>query len=87
MHNPTVGTFAEFIVEPINVLTMEAILPTPMEAMGAILLTPMEAMEAMGAILLTPMEAMEAMKALEDFIVRTNFGPYRRHMRRVYRPA
>ena len=55
MHNPTVGTFAGFIVEPIDVLTMvlhipmEAILLTPL---GDILLTPME------AILLTPMEAM-----------------------------
>jgi hypothetical protein len=46
MHNPTVGTFAGFIVEPTDVLTMEDI-------MGAIHLTPME------DILLTPMEAME----------------------------
>jgi hypothetical protein len=46
MHNPTVGTFAGFIVEPTDVLTMEDI-------MGAILLTPME------DILLTPMEDME----------------------------
>jgi hypothetical protein len=45
MHNPTVGTFAGFIVEPIDVLTM--VLHTPM---GDILLTPME------DILLTPME-------------------------------
>jgi hypothetical protein len=44
--DPTVVTFAGFIVEPIDVLTMEDI-------MGAIHLTPME------DILLTPMEAME----------------------------
>ena len=55
MHNPTVGTFAGFIVEPTDVLTMED-------------------------IILTPMEAMEAMEAI---IVRTNFGPHGRHMRRV----
>jgi hypothetical protein len=30
--------------------------------------------------------AMEAMEAMEA-IVRTNFGPYRRHIRRVHRPA
>jgi hypothetical protein len=30
MHNPTVGTFAGFIVEPIDVLTM--VLHIPMEA-------------------------------------------------------
>ena len=67
MHNPTVGTFAGFIVEPIDVLTMGDI-------MGDIDLTPME------DIILTPMEAMEAMEAI---IVRTNFWPYRRHVRRV----
>jgi hypothetical protein len=61
MHNPTVGTFAGFIVEPIDVLTMvllihmEDILLTPMEdilltPMGHILLIHME------DILLTPME-------------------------------
>jgi hypothetical protein len=60
MHNPTVGTFAEFIVEPIDVLTMDLHIP-----MGDILLTPMEdilhiPMEdilhiPMGDILLTPM--------------------------------
>ena len=49
--DPTVVTFAGFIVEPIDVLTMD--LHTPMED---ILLTPM------GDILLTPMEAMEAME-------------------------
>ena len=49
MHNPTVGTFAGFIVEPIDVLTMEDI-------MGDIL-TPMEAME--------DMEAMEATEATD----------------------
>jgi len=49
--DPTVGTFAGFIVEPIDVLTMEDI-------MGDINLTPME------DIILTPMEeAMEAMEA------------------------
>ena len=67
--DPTVGTFAGFIVEPIDVLTMEDI-------MGDINLTPME------DIILTPMEeAMEAMEAtveaMEDTIVRTNFEPYR----------
>ena len=56
MHNPTVGTFAGFIVEPIDVLTidihilMEDILLTLMED---ILLTPMEPMEG---ILHIPME-------------------------------
>jgi hypothetical protein len=55
MHNPTVGTFAGFIVEPIDVLTMDLLTP-----MGDILLTPMEAilLTPMEAILLTPMEAM-----------------------------
>jgi hypothetical protein len=55
--DPTVGTCAGFIVEPIDVLTMEDI-------MGDIDLTPME------DIILTPMEAMgeamEAMEATED---------------------
>ena len=58
MHNPTVGTFAGFIVEPIDVLTM--VLLTPM---GDILLTPMEAMgEAMEAMEAT----VEATEATED---------------------
>ena len=69
MHNPTVGTFAGSIVEPIDVLTMDLRIPMgdilriPMED---ILLTPMEAMErAMEA-----MEwAMEAMEVMEDIIV------------------
>jgi hypothetical protein len=43
MHNPTVGTFAGFIVEPIDVLTMDLHIP-----MEDILLTPM-------GVLLTPM--------------------------------
>ena len=52
--DPTVGTFAGFIVEPIDGLTMEDIMGdlTPMED----ILTPMEAMG----------EAMEAMEATED---------------------
>jgi hypothetical protein len=52
MHNPTVGTFAGFIVEPIDVLTMDIHIP-----MGDILLTPMEdiLLTPMGDILLTPM--------------------------------
>jgi hypothetical protein len=69
MHNPTVGTFAGSIVEPIDVLTMDLRIP-----MGDILRIPME------DILLTPMggmewalEAMEwvleAMEAMEDIIV------------------
>jgi len=51
--DPTVGTFAGFIVEPIDGLTMEDIMGdlTPMED----ILTPMEAMG----------EAMEAMEATE----------------------
>ena len=58
MHNPTVGTFAGFIVEPIDVLTMVLhmweVLHIPMEdipltPMGDILLT------HTGHILLTPM--------------------------------
>ena len=36
MHNPTVGTFAGFIVEPTDVITMDIHIP-----MGDILLTPM----------------------------------------------
>jgi hypothetical protein len=44
MHNPTVGTFAGFIVEPTDVLTMDIHIP-----MGDIRFTPM------GDILLTPM--------------------------------
>src|SRR6516225_7490408 len=83
----TVGTSAGFIVEPTDVLTMEDI-HIPMEALGDMDLTPMEAMEAMEALGdsdLTPMEAMEAMEALgdsdltpmeamEDIIVGNNFG-------------
>jgi len=59
---PTVGTFAGSIVEPIDVLIMdlripmEDILRIPMED---ILLTPMEAMEAMEWALEWAMEAME----------------------------
>jgi len=45
---PTVGTFAGFIVEPIDVLTMDIHIP-----MEDILRIPIE------DILLTPMEAME----------------------------
>jgi hypothetical protein len=55
--DPTVGTFAGFIVEPIDVLTtdMEDILRTPMEdIMEHILRTPME--DIMEHILRTPME-------------------------------
>ena len=37
MHNPTVGTFAGFIVEPIDVPTMDIHIP-----MEGIILTPME---------------------------------------------
>ena len=37
MHNPTVGTFAGFIVEPIDVPTMDIHIP-----MEGTLLTPME---------------------------------------------
>jgi hypothetical protein len=55
MHNPTVGTFAGSIVEPIDVLTMVLRIP-----MGDILRIPME------DILLTPMGGMEwAMEAME----------------------
>ena len=73
--DPTVGTFAGFIVEPTDVLTMEDIRIPTEDIMGDIIdLTPME------DIILTPMEAMEAMEAI---IVRTNFWPYRRHVRRV----
>ena len=76
--DPTVGTFAGFIVEPIDVLTMEDIRIPTEDIMGDIIdLTPME------DIILTPMEAIEAMEAMEAIIVRTNFGPHRRHMRRV----
>jgi hypothetical protein len=72
--DPTVGTFAGFIVEPTDVLTTDIRIPME-DIMGdTIDLTPME------DIILTPMEAMEAM---EDIIVRTNFGPHRRHMLRV----
>jgi hypothetical protein len=77
--DPTVGTSAGFIVEPTDVLTMEDI-HIPMEALGDMDLTPMEAMgamEALGDMDLTPMEAMGAI------IVGNNFGPHRRHVRRV----
>ena len=56
MHNPTVGTFAGSIVEPIDVLTMDLRIP-----MGDILRIPLE------DILLTPMGGMEW--AMEDIIV------------------
>ena len=60
MHNPTVGTFAGFIVEPIDVPTMDIHIP-----MEGTLLTPME------DILLTPMEPMEDILhiPMEDIIV------------------
>jgi len=91
--DPTVGTFAGFIVEPTDVLTMEDI-HIPMEAMEEDMdLTPMEDMEAMEEDMdLTPMEDMEAMEEdmdltpmedMEDIIVGNNFGPHRRHVRRV----
>ena len=73
--DPTVGTFAGFIVEPTDVLTMEDILPTPMEdilptPMEDILLTPMEAMEwAMGATGWAMEATGWAMEAMEDIIV------------------
>jgi hypothetical protein len=77
--DPTVGTFAGSIVEPIEVLTMEihipmeGILRIPMED---ILLTPMEAtgwamewaMEATGWAM-EAMEVMEVMEVMEDIIV------------------
>jgi hypothetical protein len=60
MHNPTVGTFAGFIVEPIDVLTMD--IHTPMEDTlhihtGDILHIPMEdiLLTHTADILLTPM--------------------------------
>ena len=82
--DPTVGTFAGFIVEPIDVLTMDLHIPT--EVMGDILnLTPTEAMVEDTEDMVEDTEDME--EDTEDYIVRTNFGPHRRHMRRVYRPA
>ena len=54
--DPTVGTFAGFIVELTDVLTMEDI-HTPMEDIMGDILTPMEAME--------DMEAMEATEATD----------------------
>jgi hypothetical protein len=63
--DPTVGTFAGFIVEPIDVLTldMEDILRTPMEG---ILRTPMEDIR-------TPMEDI-IRTPTEDIIVRPISG-------------
>ena len=60
MHNPTVGTFAGFIVEPIDVPTMDLNIPTGdilLTHTGDILLTPMEDTLHIptGDILLTPM--------------------------------
>ena len=81
MHNPTVGTFAGFIVEPTDVLTMDLRIPMgdipriPMEdipriPMEDIILTPMEAMEwAMEAMEWALEWAMEAMVDMEDIIV------------------
>ena len=73
--DPTVGTFAGSIVEPIDVLTMdihipmEDILRIPMED---ILLTPMEATGWATAWAMEATEAMEAtgwaMEAMEDII-------------------
>jgi len=65
--DPTVGTFAGSIVEPIDVLTMdihilmEDILLTPMEATGWATAWAMEATEAMEA-------TGWAMEAMEDII-------------------
>jgi len=61
--DPTVGTFAGFIVEPIDVLTMGIRIPTE-DIMG-------------------DMEDIIDHTPMEDIIVRTNFWPYRRHVRRV----
>jgi 2-phospho-L-lactate guanylyltransferase (CobY/MobA/RfbA family) len=60
MHNPTVGTFAESIVEPTDVRTMDIHIP-----MEDILHIPME------DIPLTPMEPMEDILhiPMEDIIV------------------
>jgi hypothetical protein len=73
MHNPTVGTFAGSIVEPIDVLTMDLRIPMgdilriPMED---ILLTPMGGMEWATEAMEWALEwAMEAMEAMEDIIV------------------
>ena len=65
MHNPTVGTFAGFIVEPIDVPTMDIHIP-----MEDILLTPME------DILHIPMEPMEDILhiPMEDIIVHSFSG-------------
>jgi len=78
--DPTVGTFAGFIVEPTDVLTMEDIRIPMEDIMGDIIdLTPMEAMGDMEA-----MEDIEAMGDMEAILVRINFGPHRRrHMLRV----
>ena len=73
MHNPTVGTFAGFIVEPTDVLTMDLRIPMgdiPRIPMEDIILTPMEAMEwAMEAMEWALEWAMEAMVGMEDIIV------------------
>jgi len=75
--DPTVDTFAGFIVEPIDVLTMdmEDILRTPMED---ILRTPME------DILRTPMEDI-IRTPMEDIIVRpiSGDGVFRRRLEPV----
>jgi hypothetical protein len=70
--DPTVGTFAGSIVEPLTMdipITMGDIIdPIPME----------------DTIIPTHMADIIDPIPMEDIIVRTNFGPYRRHVRRVY---
>ena len=68
MHNPTVGTFAGFIVEPIDVLTMdmEDIIRTPMED---IIRTPME------DITRTPMEDIIVRPISGDGVFRRRLEP------------
>ena len=74
--DPTVGTFAGFIVEPIEVLTMDIRIP-----MGDII----DPIRMEDIIIPTHMGDIIDPIPMEDIIVRTNFGPYRRHVRRVYR--
>jgi hypothetical protein len=76
--DPTVGTFAAFIVEPTDVLTMD--IPIPMEDITDHI--PME-----DIIIPTPLGDIIDPTPMEDIIGRTNFGPYRRHATVVSSPT
>ena len=72
--DPTVGTFAGFIVEPIDVVTMDIHI-----TMGGII----DAIPMEDTIIPTAVGDIIDPIPMEDIIVHTNFEPYRRRVRRA----